>query len=196
MIIAVALGWGLPVIAIQLLLINVVADGIPGFCLSREKMEPDAMRQKPIPKQAGIFSNGLGKKIALQAGLYTILTLVGFYVGKFVTVSDHIAASHEVGQTMAFVILGWSSVVHIFNVRSNTQSIFTIGFMSNRPLFWCAMLSISIIFGVAVIPGMMSIFQLVSLSAVHWLIVTLLSIVPLVVVELMKLRMRANGKGA
>ncbi|WP_088547846.1 cation-translocating P-type ATPase [Paenibacillus aquistagni] len=196
MIIAVALGWGLPVIAIQLLLINVVADGIPGFCLSREKMEPDAMRQKPIPKQAGIFSNGLGKKIALQAGLYTILTLAGFYVGKFVTISDHIAASHEVGQTMAFVILGWSSVVHIFNVRSNTQSIFTIGFMSNRPLFWCAMLSISIIFGVGVIPGMMSIFQLVSLSAVHWLIVTLLSIVPLVVVELMKLRMRANGKGA
>ncbi|MGM1046754.1 MAG: cation-translocating P-type ATPase [Bacillota bacterium] len=190
MIIAVAFGWGLPVIAIQLLLINVVADGIPGFCLSREKMEPDTMRQKPISKNAGIFSNGLGKKIALQASLYTVLTLLGFYIGKFVHISDQVSTSHEVGQTMAFVILGWSSVVHIFNVRSNTQSIFTIGFMSNRSLFWCAMLSIAIIFGIAIIPTLMEIFQIVSLSFTHWVIVTILSIVPLIVVELAKLSTR------
>ncbi|SMF77042.1 plasma-membrane calcium-translocating P-type ATPase [Paenibacillus uliginis N3/975] len=198
MIIAVAFGWGLPVIAIQLLLINVVADGIPGFCLSREKMEPDTMRQKPISKNAGIFSNGLGKKIALQASLYTVLTLLGFYVGKFVHISDQVSTSHEVGQTMAFVILGWSSVVHIFNVRSNTQSIFTIGFMSNRSLFWCAMLSIAIIFGIAIIPTLMEIFQIVSLSFTHWVIVTILSIVPLIVVELAKLstrkKLRAQGQ--
>lgn len=198
MIIAVAFGWGLPVIAIQLLLINVVADGIPGFCLSREKMEPNIMRRKPISKNAGIFSNGLGKKIALQASLYTVLTLLGFYVGKFVHISDQVSASHEVGQTMAFVILGWSSVVHIFNVRSNTQSIFTIGFMSNRPLFWCAMLSIAIIFGVAIIPALMEIFQLASLSFTHWVIITILSIVPLIVVELAKLstrkKLRAQGQ--
>ncbi|UNK17243.1 cation-translocating P-type ATPase [Paenibacillus sp. N3/727] len=198
MIIAVAFGWGLPVIAIQLLLINVVADGIPGFCLSREKMEPDTMRQKPVSKYAGIFSNGLGKKIALQASLYTVLTLLGFYIGKFVHISDQVSTSHEVGQTMAFVILGWSSVVHIFNVRSNTQSIFTIGFMSNRSLFWCAMLSIAIIFGIAIIPALMEIFQLVSLSFTHWVIVTILSIVPLIVVELAKLsrrkKLRAQGQ--
>ncbi|NGP58533.1 cation-translocating P-type ATPase [Paenibacillus thiaminolyticus] len=192
MIIAILLGWGAPVIAIQLLLINVVADGIPGFCLSREKMEPDAMKQKPIAKNAGIFSNGLGKKIAFQAIVYTILTLIGFYVGNFVQISDQIGPSYEVGQTMAFIILGWSSVVHIFNVRSNTLSIFTIGFMSNRPLFWCAMLSLAIVFGVAVIPALMDIFHLVPLSLAHWVLVTVLSVIPLAVVELVKLRKRAQ----
>ncbi|GAC43606.1 cation-translocating P-type ATPase [Paenibacillus popilliae] len=192
MIIAILLGWGAPVIAIQLLLINVVADGIPGFCLSREKMEPDAMRQKPIAKNAGIFSNGLGKKIALQAIIYTILTLIGFYVGNFVQISDQVGPSYEVGQTMAFIILGWSSVVHIFNVRSNNLSIFTIGFMSNRPLFWCAMLSLAIVFGVAVIPALMDIFQLVPLSLTHWVLVTVLSVFPLVIVELAKLKRRAQ----
>lgn len=192
MIIAIMLGWGAPVIAIQLLLINVVADGIPGFCLSREKMEPDAMRQKPIAKNASIFSNGLGKKIALQATIYTILTLIGFYVGNFVQISDQVGPSYEVGQTMAFIILGWSSVVHIFNVRSNNLSIFTIGFMSNRPLFWCAMLSLAIVFGVAVIPVLMDIFQLVPLSLAHWSLVTVLSVFPLIIVELIKVKRRAQ----
>ena len=154
------------------------------------------MRQKPVAKNAGIFSNGLGKKIAFQATVYTILTLIGFYVGNFVQISDQIGPSYEVGQTMAFVILGWSSVVHIFNVRSNTLSIFTIGFMSNRPLFWCAMLSLAIVFGVAAIPALMDIFHLVPLSLAHWALVAVLSVIPLVVVELIKLQKRARRRAA
>lgn len=195
MLIAVMLGWGAPVIAIQLLLINVVADGIPGFCLSKEKMEANTMQQKPIGKNESIFANGLMRKIGIQAIVFTIITLIGYYVGNFVEISSSVSASYGVGQTMAFTILGWSSVVHIFNVRSNTKSIFTIGFTSNRPLFYSALLSIGIILLIAVVPVLASIFQLVPLSVVHWILVIILSIVPLIVVELIKLagRKRANA---
>ncbi|OPA75289.1 magnesium-transporting ATPase [Paenibacillus selenitireducens] len=194
MIIAILLGWGAPVIAIQLLLINVVADGIPGFCLSKEDMEEDTMQRKPIGKNEGIFANGLGKKIGIQATVFTIITLIGYYVGNFVTISDTVAPSYEVGQTMAFVILGWSSVVHIFNVRSNMKSIFTIGFYSNKPLFWCSMLSIGIILAVSVVPVLADIFQLVSLSGAHWALIIVLSIIPLIVVELIKLVGRSRRR--
>lgn len=184
MLIAISLGWGAPVIAIQLLLINVVADGIPGFSLSREKIEEDAMYRDPVPKNASIFSNGLAWKIGGQAVVFTIITLLGFYIGREVEIGG-IMPSYELGQTLAFIILGWSSVVHIFNVRSS-ESIFKIGFTSNKLLFWCAMLSFGIVFSVAVIPPLAEIFSLVSMSFTHWAIAAGLSVIPLLVVELRK----------
>ena len=194
MILAMLFGWGVPAIAIQLLLINVVADGIPGFALSREKAEPNIMRQKPIGKKESIFANGLISKIAVQATIFTIITLLAFYIGKFVNISDTVLPSHAVGQTMVFVVLGWSSVVHIFNVRSNTESIFTIGFTSNKSLFICACISIVIITLVATIPFLVNIFYLVPVSFIHWVIMIVLSIIPLVVIELQKLFNRRFNK--
>lgn len=193
MLIAVSMGWGVPVISIQLLLINVVADGIPGFSLSREKADTDIMEQTPTKKGASIFSGGLAQKIGVQSIIFTIITLIGFYVGSFVDINQTITANHQVGQTMAFIILGWSSVIHIFNARSK-ESIFKIGFMSNPVLFWSAMLSISLILLVALVPAFASIFSLVSLSSTHWLLAVGLSIVPLVVIEIQKAVFRKMGK--
>ena len=54
-LIAMLLGWGAPVTAVQLLFVNVVADGLPGFALGREPAEHGIMDQPPIPKNEGIF---------------------------------------------------------------------------------------------------------------------------------------------
>ncbi|WP_046215945.1 cation-translocating P-type ATPase [Paenibacillus wulumuqiensis] len=186
MLIALLLGWGAPVIAIQLLLINVVADGIPGFCLSREAAERDHMSRPPIARNANIFAEGLAARIMSQALIFTIITLVGFYVGSFVELGTPVNASPMLGQTMAFVILGLSSVIHVFNVRSNHESIFKMGFTSNRPLFWCALLSMTIIVLVAVMPPLAAIFQLVPMSLPHWGLAVVLSVIPLIAVELRK----------
>ena len=193
MLIAVSMGWGVPVISVQLLLINVVADGIPGFSLSKEKADADIMEQKPTPKNASIFSGRLLQKIGVQAVIFTIITLIGFYVGSFIDINGTITASHDVGQTMAFIILGWSSVIHIFNARSK-ESIFKIGFMSNPLLFWSALFSIAIVLFVAIVPPVASIFSLVQLSGAHWLLATGLSIIPLVVIEIQKAVLRKMGR--
>ncbi|MDY3004186.1 MAG: cation-translocating P-type ATPase [Christensenella hongkongensis] len=184
MIVAVALGWGAPVVAIQLLLINIVADGIPGFSLSREKADDDIMLRPPVSKKASIFANGLGLKIAVMSVIFTITALIGFYIGRFVPIGG-MAPSYEAGQTMAFVILGYSSVVHIFNVRS-TKSIFKIGFLSNKPLFISASLSFAIVTLFALIPPLATVFYLIPLSPLHWLIMILLSLVPLFGIEIYK----------
>ena len=185
MLIAVSLGWGAPVVAVQLLLINVVADGIPGFSLSREKADSDIMQRQPLRKEDSLFSHGLGTKILIMSALMTGITLLGFAIGNFVMVSAAVTPSYEVGVTMAFLIIGISSVLHIFNVRSN-ESVFKIGIASNRPLFFSALLSFGIIVALALIPPLAEIFYLVPLDGMHWLIVVVLSVMPLVFSEIVK----------
>lgn len=193
MLIAVILGWGLPIIAIQLLFINVVADGIPGFALSREKADPTIMKNRPTAKGESIFANGGYLNIAVASLAFVITTLIGFYIGSFINVDSSITASHEVGQTMGFIILGWSSVLHIFNARSK-ESIFKVGITSNPNLFWLALLSIVLLTLVATVPFLAGIFSLVHLSTVHWLIAIGLAVSILIVVELQKLIMRKMNK--
>ncbi|MGO3609406.1 MAG: cation-translocating P-type ATPase, partial [Enterococcus sp.] len=87
-VIAMLLGWGAPFTAVQLLFVNVVADGLPGFALGREPAEAGIMDEKPIPRNEGIFARGLWQKIGLNAAVFTVVTLIGFYVGAFV---DHVS---------------------------------------------------------------------------------------------------------
>ena len=183
--------WGkAPLVAIQLLFINVIADGIPDLCICREALEDEAMRRKPINKNASIFANGLGLRITLVAVVFAVVSLIGYYLGRFVPVSDTIRPSHEVGMTMSYVVIAWSSVVNIFNVRSFNKSIFTIGFTSNRLLFCGICFSLVLVLVTAAVPVVRDIFYCVPVSLTHWLIMMSLSITPIPVVELQKLLIR------
>ena len=185
MLVGVILGWGPPVVALQLLFINVVSDGIPGLFISQEKASADIMKRKPISKDAGLFTGGLGATIAFRGSLFVILTLVAFWIGTNVQVSDMIAPSYAVGVSMAFVVLSWASVINIFNVRSE-QSIFKIGFLSNKHIFFSAVGSILVTLAVATIAPLMNIFAVVPLSGTHWFLVVGLAATQLVAVELVK----------
>ena len=186
MLIGIIIGWGAPVTAVQLLFINVVSDGIPGFFISKEKADKDIMDRMPLKKDAGIFAAGLGRKIAGKSTVFIIITLIAFYLGRFVEVSSDIIPCYDVGITMAFITLSWASVINIFNVKTN-ESIFKVGFLSNPSLFYSAMASMLITFLVAVIPPLAMAFNIVPLSLSHWLLAFGLAIVQLVVGEIVKL---------
>ncbi|HGF8052955.1 TPA: cation-translocating P-type ATPase [Enterococcus faecium] len=185
-LIAMLLGWGAPVTAVQLLFVNVVADGLPGFALGREPAEHGIMDQPPIPKNEGIFARGLLQKIAINAGVLTIVTLFGYYLGSYVdTISPWVDASQHVGQTVAFLILAYSSILHVFNVRSS-QSIFKVNLATNKALVEMALLALAITTAVALLPFTQELFGLVHISLNHWFLVGILSIVPIAVNELIK----------
>lgn len=192
MLIAISLGWGTPLVAIQLLFINVIADGIPDLCMCREKLEADAMKRKPINKKTSIFADGLGWRITVIAALFVIISLIGYYVGKFVTISSVVAPSHAVGVTITYLVCAYSSVVNISNVRSFNQSIFKIGFTTNKLLFAGICFSLTLITMTALIPGVQEIFSTVPLSIEHWILVIGLSLTPLLVVEIQKMFIRKN----
>lgn len=185
-LIAMLLGWGAPFTAVQLLFVNVVADGLPGFALGREPAEHGIMDQPPIPKNEGIFARGLLQKIAINAGVFTIVTLFGYYLGNYVdTISPWVDASQHVGQTVAFLILAYSSILHVFNVRSS-QSIFKVNLATNKALVEMALLALAITTAVALLPFTQELFGLVHISLNHWFLVGILSIVPIAVNELIK----------
>ncbi|BBM19615.1 MULTISPECIES: cation-translocating P-type ATPase [Enterococcus] len=185
-VIAMLLGWGAPFTAVQLLFVNVVADGLPGFALGREPAEAGIMDEKPIPRDEGIFARGLWQKIGLNAAIFTVVTLIGFYIGAFVEhVSYFTPPSLEVGQTVAFLVLAFSSILHVFNVRSS-KSIFKIDLATNKSLAQMAWLALGITTAIALIPQTQELFYLVPISMNHWVIAILLSIVPIVVTELIK----------
>ncbi|MCL2696095.1 MAG: cation-translocating P-type ATPase [Clostridiales bacterium] len=186
MLVGVILGWGAPIMALQILLINVVADGIPGFFLSFERPEYGVMKRAPLPKNAGIFAGGLGFKIAQRSVTFSILTLAAFYIGRFVYVTPACAPDTAVGISMAFIVLAWASVINIFNVRSE-QSIFKVGFLSNKGVLFSSLFSILFILAVALVPPLAVVFEVVSLSIWHWLIIIGLASLQLISGEVQKL---------
>ncbi|KMK53940.1 Calcium-transporting ATPase 1 [Fructobacillus sp. EFB-N1] len=182
--IAMILGWGSPLLPIHLLFINLVADGLPGFALSREPMLTNVMDKAPMPKNASLFSQGLGRQIALNASLFALVTLGAIWFGQNVAMGG-IATSEEVGQTMAFVVLSLTSIIHVFNIRSE-KSLFSIRYGANPSLVNMAILATLITIAVSVIPGVQGLFGLVSLSASHWLMIVLLTVVPTIILEILK----------
>lgn len=185
-LIAMLLGWGAPFTAVQLLFVNVVADGLPGFALGKEPAEKGIMDEAPIPKNEGIFARGLWQKIGINAAVFTAITLFGFYLGAFVPgVSAYVSNSYEVGQTVAFLILAYSSILHVFNVRS-ANSVFRVKLSSNKSLFEMVVLALLITTTIALLPFTQELFGLVHISLNHWMLAIFLSFVPIFVNEMIK----------
>ncbi|MGM0238625.1 calcium-translocating P-type ATPase, PMCA-type [Enterococcus sp. AZ103] len=185
-LIAMLLGWGAPFTAVQLLFVNVVADGLPGFALGREPAEAGIMDEPPIPRNESIFARGLWQKIGLNALMFTVVALAAFYIGAFVpSISYFVQPSFEVAQTCAFLVLAFSSILHVFNVRSSC-SIFRVNLSTNKSLAQMAWLAIGITAAIAIIPQTQELFSLVSISFNHWIIVVLLSFVPIIINEIIK----------
>ena len=189
MLIAVVAGWGAPIAAIQLLFINTVADGVPDLCMCREEMEEDAMRRPPVGKNAGVLKGIMGK-IGVMTVLFAVTSLLGYYIGQYVSISPGLPPSHAVGRTMAYLIIGLSSVINILNVRSHKTSLFKLGLTSNRLLFMGICFSLTALVLTATVPVLMGVFHCVPISLEHWLIVIGFSIMPLPVAEVHKLIQR------
>jgi len=185
MLFAQIAGWGKLVTPVLLLLINVLGDGIPGLYLAKETSDPRLMTRGPIDRSESFFADGLTRAIAQQTAAATFVMLTAFYLGKFIDVSTVYLPSEELGQTMAFLVLGWSSIIHIFTVRSR-KSIFQRSIRDNVPLVYSAIAMI-LVFGLMVaLPPFGKIFGLVPISGTHWGAAVLLSLIPIMIAEFFK----------
>lgn len=120
------LGMNSPLLAIQLLWINLVTDSIPAIALGLEPEDKNIMNRKPKDAKSGIFSEGLWNNIIVEGTMIGVLTLFIFSLGNKLYGID-------VARTMAFVSLGMIEMVHSFNIRSE-ESIFKAGLFHNKYL--------------------------------------------------------------
>jgi calcium-translocating P-type ATPase len=187
-------GWGMILLPLQLLFINIVADGIPDIFFVYESAERDIMKRKPIDRKSGVFANGLGKRTGMMTFVLVVATLAAYFVGRFVEIpGSNIVPSMETGVCMAFIINAWSSIINSFNIRSYKDSLFKIGFKTNRMLSYGILCSVGLTAIVATNPVLAKIFSCVPLSVYHWMILVFLGILPLIVGEIHKIAMNKWG---
>ena len=169
-----------PLLAIQLLWVNLVTDSFPALALGADPIQGDVMEQPPHKREEGVFSGGVGFAVAVEGCLVGALALLAYTIGR--AFFDYDPAAPAIGRTMAFCVLSLSQLVHSFNMRSE-HSVLKLGLLSNRKLVaacgFCAFLMVSVV----LFPPLSSLFQTTALTALQWLVVAALSLCPLLVVE-------------
>ena len=169
-----------PLLAIQLLWVNLVTDSFPALALGADPIQGDVMEQPPHKREEGVFSGGVGFAVAVEGCLVGALALLAYTIGR--AFFDYDPAAPAIGRTMAFCVLSLSQLVHSFNMRSE-HSVLKLGLLSNRKLVaacgFCAFLMVSVV----LFPPLSALFQTTALTALQWLVVAALSLCPLLVVE-------------
>jgi len=172
------LGLPIPLLPIHILWINLVTDGVPGLALAAEPGEKNIMRRPPRHPQESIFAHGLGVHIiwvGLLMGAVSIITQAWF-----------IDSSHTHWQTMVFTVLCLSQMGHVLAIRSEKESFFSQGALSNKPLLGAVLLTFGLQMATVYVPFLNPIFKTEPLSAEELTITILLSSIVFLAVEIEK----------
>ena len=183
---------------IHILWINLVTDSLPALALAFDPANDDIMKRKPGKPGKGVFTKGMTWRIIYQGIMIGGLTLAAFMIGLATTkapIGDLTLEQSkiEVGQTMAFVTLALSELVHVFNIRNNNKSVFKTKITNNTKLIWAVIGSAMLMLVILLVPGLREIFSIPLLPTENILELIGLVLAPLVIVEIFKL-FKINGK--
>ena len=177
---------------IHILWINLVTDTFPALALAFDPANSDIMSRKPIKKDEGIFTKGRTFRIIYQGIMIGLLTLAAYLIGIGSTTQaiEGLTLEQtkiEVGQTMAFIVLAFSELIHVFNVRDNKQSIFKTGILGNGVLILAILASALLMVVILFIPQLRTIFSIPILPKDNVIETIILIISPVIIVEILKL---------
>lgn len=178
LLLAPFLGLPIPLLPIHILWINLVTDGLPGLALAAEPGARNIMQRPPRPPQENIFAHGMWQHI-LWVGL-----LIGGVSLMAQAWALHYSAQHW--QTMVFTVLTFSQLVHVLVIRSESESIFTLGLLSNKPLMAAVVVTVILQLLVIYVPMLNEIFKTTPLGAVELLLCFTLPLIVGLAVELEK----------
>ena len=161
----------------HILFINLVTDTLPSLALGIDPASPNIMKHKPV-KQGSLFEKGLVFRIGFYGVYLAIITLIAYFIGS----ND----SFNVGMTMAFTVLCLSQIFHALNQSSSETSLFSKDYPRNKMLYLAMLGSIAFLLIVLFITPIREFSSLSILTVSEWLIVILLSLSPILVVEIFK----------
>lgn len=191
---AILLGWAAPLNATHILWVNLITDSFPALALGVDPGDKDVMKHKPRNPKDSIFKGSLFT-LLFNGILIGVLTLIAFIYGVH-TYGDANVTLSTIGsnpaalmhaQTLSFVVLSGTQLVHALNMRSESKSIFKLGIFSNMYMIGAIAIGAILQLAVIYIAPIAEIFNVVPLTLKDWGLVLLLSLVVLVVNEIMKL---------
>ncbi len=176
------LGLPIPLLPIHILWINLLTDGLPGLALAVEPAEKGIMERPPRPPQESIFAHGMWQHI-IWVGLS--IAALSLFVQAWAL---HTGSAHW--QTMVFTVLTLSQMMHVLAIRSEKQSLFSLGLFSNLPLLGAVALTFALQMTTIYVPFLNPIFNTAPLTMPELAFCLLLSAIVFVVVEIEKLLVR------
>ncbi|MGL4107202.1 calcium-translocating P-type ATPase, PMCA-type [Clostridium sp. LP20] len=183
--VAILLNWATPLLPIHILWVNLITDSFPALSLGVDPMDESVMDDPPRNPKESLFAGHMGLYLAVNGILIGTLTLFAFKLGEHLYPDSLMHA-----QTMAFVVLSVSQLFFSLNMRNTKKSIFSLGLFSNKYLIGSIVFGILIQFAVITIPFLAGIFKVYPLSFRDWGLVLLISIMPLVINEILKIFLR------
>lgn len=176
--IATMLNWEI-LFPIHLLWVNLIIDTLPALALGMEKPEDNIMYRKPRKSNQNFFAEGLGVNIISQGIIKGLLVLSAYYIA----LNIH---TEEVAITTAFATLGLVQLAHTFTLRSETKSVFRMGFFTNIHLIAAVSISMLLQAGVIIIPALNDVFKVKQLYWEEWIIAIAASLAVIPITEILK----------
>ncbi|PJX21822.1 calcium-translocating P-type ATPase, PMCA-type [Psychroflexus sp. S27] len=198
MLVTILAGMPAPLIATQLLWINLLTDSLPAIALGMDPSSDDVMTHKPRPAKESFFAHKQGSRAILGGSLIGFLTIgaywFGFYEHGYSPFDNNIPEDIlSYARTMAFMSLIASQLFYSLAFRHYRKSIFQIGIFSNKYLTGAIIIGFLLQVLVLEIPVLQEAFKLQSLDAAGWAMAIGLGLVPLIVNEIIKLYLRSQS---
>ncbi len=166
-----------PFAPVHLLFINLLTDSLPALAIGMEPADPTLLSEKPRDPKKGIMTSDFMAKVLSEGLLIAIATMTAFHLG--------LEVSSAKATTMAFATLTLARLFHGFNCRGE-RSIFKLGFKSNKYSIYAFLAGVVLLAAVLLIPGLHSMFSVVTLSAASILQIAGLAFAPTVIIQIVK----------
>lgn len=171
-------GLPIPLLAIHILWVNLITDGLPGLALASEPAESNIMKRPPRNPQQSVFAGGMAKHI-LWVGFLMGISTLGIQAWAIDNANSH-------WQTIAFTFICFSQLGHVVAIRSERDSLFKIGLFSNKPLIAALLLSVALQMMIIYVPFLNVVFKTQPLNLYEMLITLLASSIVFWAVEIEK----------
>lgn len=192
---SILFNWPVPLLATQILWVNLITDSLPAIALGIDPGDKDVMKQRPRNPKESFFARGAGFRAVVGGILIGLLSLAAFFyglsqhgyeLGSGMLSGEALKAALPYARTMAFVVLAASQLFYALSMRNFTKSIFKIGVFSNLFLIGSIVVGLLLQLVVITVPGLSTAFGVHNLSLSEWGIVIGLALVPLIVNEIIK----------
>jgi P-type Ca2+ transporter type 2C len=177
----------IPLIAVQILLVNLITDGLPALALAVDPADPDIMRQKPRPRGQGIFTKSVIILMSL-GGVWSALVNLGIFKWALDSGKPMMEA-----QSLCFLTLIVIQFFKAYNFRSDKKSVFAIGMFRNKWLNLSILSQIVLLWLIVEVPVFNDLFNTYPLNFQEWVIVILVAATIFPVLEMGKLIIRWQG---
>lgn len=199
---AVILGWPVPLLALQILWVNLITDSLPAISLGMDLPNKEVMSEKPRKKDESIFAQKRGLKMLISGVTIGLVSIISFIIGlrlqgvrlteiRLLTQTD---IKFLYASTIVFLVLAVSQLILAYSMRAEKQAIYKTKIFENRKInlsFVAGLFSLILIY---LIPPLKKAFGLQMLKPLHFLYVILFAFIPFIINELTKIIIHHKDK--